>query len=307
MYCVLVLLVTICQCLVGDFSPVKAAPRRTSDGFPLQRLLLLCAVIEKRLKLSLFGRDVYLNVVGGLRISEPSSDLAVAVSIVSSLTGLSNMPYIIVLTYYMYHITHTFYINTVYIVYNIGLKVKAGFAFIGEIGLNGEIRGGRRVEQRVTEAQAMGFTTICTPLSSGTKSKEAYSSAYSSAVSKHRSTDRLEIKSEHIVGDTQGGIIECHTLSEVLKHALDGDYEGVLTKRRRSVSRSHASTRSTGSSYDTSTDEEGQNYEGSRSSSTGNSGSGSGSKKYKKVLYSREEEAWMNEPSDMIPYYEDDE
>ena len=44
-------------------------------------------MIEKRLKLSLFGRDVYLNVVGGLRISEPSSDLAVAVSIVSSLTG----------------------------------------------------------------------------------------------------------------------------------------------------------------------------------------------------------------------------
>ena len=79
---------------MGDFSPVKATPRRTSDGFPLQRLLLLCAVIEKRLKLSLFGRDVYLNVVGGLRISEPSSDLAVAVSIVSSLTGSSNMLYI---------------------------------------------------------------------------------------------------------------------------------------------------------------------------------------------------------------------
>ena len=159
------------------------------------------------------------------------------------------------------------------------------------------------MEQRVTEAQAMGFTTICTPPSSSTKSKEAHSGA----TSKHRSTDRLEIKSEHIVGDTQGGIVECYTLSEVLKHALDGDYEGVLTKRRRSVSRSQSSTRSTGAPYDPNTDEEGQNYEGSRSSSTSNSGSGSGSKKYKKVLYSREEEAWMNEPSDMIPYYEDDE
>ena len=193
-------------------------------------------------------------------------------------------------------IAHTSYI------YNIGLKVKAGLAFIGEIGLNGEIRGGRRVEQRVTEAQAMGFTTICTPLSSLTKSKDVYSSA-----TKHRSTDRLAIKSEHIVGDTQGGIVECYTLSEVLKHALDGDYESVLTKRRRSVSRSQSSTRSTGASYDTSTDEEGQNYEDRGSSSTGGSGGNSGSKKYKKVLYSREEEAWMNEPSDMIPYYEDDE
>ena len=201
----------------------------------------------------------------------------------------------------MYHITYTSYIYTVYTVYSIGLKVKAGFAFIGEIGLNGEIRGGRRVEQRVTEAQVMGFTTICTPLSSSTKSKEAHSSA----ASKHRTTDRPGTKSGHTTGDVKGGIIECHTLSEVLKHALDGDYESVLTKRRRSVSRSQSSARSTGSPYDSSTDEEGQNYEGSPSSSTG--GGVSGSKKYKKVLYSRDEEAWMNEPSDMIPYYEDDE
>ena len=68
------------------------SPRRASDGFPIQRMLLLCAVIEKRLKLSLWSRDVYLNVVGGLRISEPAADLAVVVAVVSSLTGLRVQP-----------------------------------------------------------------------------------------------------------------------------------------------------------------------------------------------------------------------
>lgn len=79
------------QCLVNgrpEVSPSsnsRAAPaRRASDGFPLQRLQLICAVIEKRLQLPLWNKDVYLNVVGGLRVSEPSADLAVAMSIVSS-------------------------------------------------------------------------------------------------------------------------------------------------------------------------------------------------------------------------------
>lgn len=80
------------QCLVNRRPEVsssntnsKAVPaRRASDGFPLQRLQLLCAVIEKRLQLPLWNKDVYLNVVGGLRVSEPSADLAVAMSIVSS-------------------------------------------------------------------------------------------------------------------------------------------------------------------------------------------------------------------------------
>ena len=63
----------------------RAAPaRRAADGFPLQRLQLICAVIEKRLQLPLWNKDVYLNVVGGLRVSEPSADLAVAMSIISS-------------------------------------------------------------------------------------------------------------------------------------------------------------------------------------------------------------------------------
>jgi DNA repair protein RadA/Sms len=61
-----------------------APPRRTADGFPLPRLQLICAVIEKRLHLPLWNKDVYVNVVGGLRVSEPSADLAVAMSVLSS-------------------------------------------------------------------------------------------------------------------------------------------------------------------------------------------------------------------------------
>jgi Subunit ChlI of Mg-chelatase len=122
------------QCLVGSAvmaAPnMKISPRRASDGFPMQRLQLICAVIEKRLKLSLWNRDVYLNVVGGLRVSEPASDLAVAVTITSSL---------------------------------VGMKIKAGICFIGEIGLSGEIRRIKGLEIRIAEAVKMGFTTIIVP------------------------------------------------------------------------------------------------------------------------------------------------
>lgn len=79
------------QCLVGTThsnSNVKMSSKRASDGFPIQRLLLLLAVIEKRLRLTLWNRDVYLNIVGGLSINEPSADLAVAVAIVSSLLSI---------------------------------------------------------------------------------------------------------------------------------------------------------------------------------------------------------------------------
>jgi len=118
------------------FVPIN--PKRAADGFPLQRLLLICAVIEKRLQLPLWSKDIYLNVVGGLRVSEPSADLAVAMSIVSSALEESIIP---------------------------------GTAFIGEIGLGGELRGGKRVEDRVREAVKMGFTRIVVPSSAGFKRK----------------------------------------------------------------------------------------------------------------------------------------
>lgn len=125
------------QCLVG-YSPAaeagKAMARRAADGFPMPRLALICAVIEKRLKLLLGSRDVYLNIVGGLRISEPTADLAVAIAMVSSLTSVA---------------------------------VRPATAFIGELGLGAEVRGGRRIEQRVAEAVKLGFRRIVLPRSAG--------------------------------------------------------------------------------------------------------------------------------------------
>lgn len=80
------------QCLVSSKKQygdgVTSAPRRTADGFPFQRLLVICAVIEKRLRLPLWNRDIFLNVVGGLKVFEPLSDLAVAITLISSLTNI---------------------------------------------------------------------------------------------------------------------------------------------------------------------------------------------------------------------------
>ena len=76
------------QCLVGSakfFPPgsvVTKSSKRAADGFPSQRLLLICAVLEKHVGLGLGLRDIYLNVVGGFRVTEPAADLAVAVSVV---------------------------------------------------------------------------------------------------------------------------------------------------------------------------------------------------------------------------------
>ena len=124
------------QCLVSNIAGpydtgIKIIPRRTADGFSLQRLFLLCAVIEKRLHLPLSRADIFLNVVGGLKLTEPTSDLAVAMTIVSSLSGIA---------------------------------VKRGVAFIGEIGLRGELRDGcKYCDRRIIEAEKIGFTTIIIP------------------------------------------------------------------------------------------------------------------------------------------------
>jgi DNA repair protein RadA/Sms len=118
------------QCLVSAASPRATNVKRMSDGFPVQRLLLICAVIEKRLRLPLWNRDVYVNVAGGLRVSEPASDLAVAMTVISSLTERN---------------------------------VKAGIAFIGEIGLGGELRSAKGAAQRVKEASKLGFSTVIVP------------------------------------------------------------------------------------------------------------------------------------------------
>lgn len=137
-------ILTEIQCLVsknansaeeGGRGYVMVTPRRASDGFPLQRLLLIMAVIEKRLRLKFWDKSVYLNVVGGLKVQEPSADLAVAAAVVSSATNTAVLPCT---------------------------------AFIGEVGLGGELRGGKNTDLRIAEAVRIGFRRIILPKSKRT-------------------------------------------------------------------------------------------------------------------------------------------
>jgi DNA repair protein RadA/Sms len=102
-------------------------PKRQADGFDANRLLKIIAVMEKRLKIGLADRDIYVAIVGGLRIKEPAIDLAIASAIYSS---LKNIP---------------MDRNTVY---------------IGEIGLTGEVRQIPHVVERISEAKRLGFQKI---------------------------------------------------------------------------------------------------------------------------------------------------
>ncbi len=102
-------------------------PQRSSTGFDAKRLNMLLAVLEKRGGYRLGMQDVFLNIAGGLRIDDPAIDLAVAVSIVSSLDEIA--------------ISH---------------KV----CFAAEVGLGGEIRAVNRIESRITEAEKLGFELI---------------------------------------------------------------------------------------------------------------------------------------------------
>lgn len=107
------------------------APRRTSNGIDYNRTCLILAVLEKRLGLKFSGNDVYLNVIGGLEVDEPASDLGIAMALISSLTDK---------------------------------KVPDTLIAIGEIGLAGECRGVSHVEQRVREAARLGFKDALLPL-----------------------------------------------------------------------------------------------------------------------------------------------
>lgn len=105
-------------------------PRRTSIGYDLNRLIVLLAVLEKRCNFNLGNKDVYINVIGGLKVNEPVCDLSVAAAIVST---LKNQP------------------------------VPADMVILGEIGLTGNIRSIPRIEQRIMEAAKMGFTKFIVP------------------------------------------------------------------------------------------------------------------------------------------------
>jgi DNA repair protein RadA/Sms len=106
------------------------SPRRTADGIDLNRVQLLIAVLEKRVGLLLGHHDAYVKVAGGVKITEPAVDLGLAVALASSFRDLAPDPRTVV---------------------------------IGEVGLAGEVRAVSRVEQRVREAEKMGFSRVVLP------------------------------------------------------------------------------------------------------------------------------------------------
>lgn len=102
-------------------------PQRSSTGFDSRRLNMLLAVLEKRCGFKLGTKDVFLNIAGGIKVIDPATDLAIVSAILSS---------------------------------NMDLPISHNICFAGEIGLSGEIRPVTRIEQRISEAEKIGFTTI---------------------------------------------------------------------------------------------------------------------------------------------------
>lgn len=105
-------------------------PQRSVTGFDSKRMNMLLAVLEKRVGFKLAQKDVFLNIAGGLKVNDPALDLAVICAILSS---------------------------------NVDMPVAKGVCMSGEVGLSGEIRPITRIEQRIIEADKLGFSTIYIP------------------------------------------------------------------------------------------------------------------------------------------------
>ncbi|MEG1005686.1 MAG: DNA repair protein RadA [Bacteroides sp.] len=116
------------QALVS--SAVYGNPQRSATGFDLRRMNMLLAVLEKRVGFKLAQKDVFLNIAGGLKVNDPAIDLAVISAILSS---------------------------------NMDAAIEPGICMAGEIGLSGEIRPVNRIEQRIGEAEKLGFKRIILP------------------------------------------------------------------------------------------------------------------------------------------------
>ena len=108
-------------------------PNRTSSGFDLNRLKLLIAVIERRTKLKLSDKDIFINVVGGMKLNDSAADLAICLAIASA---------------------------------SAGRKLDEKYVVFGEVGLGGEIRSAFRADQRIAEAKKLGFTHAIAPTTS---------------------------------------------------------------------------------------------------------------------------------------------
>lgn len=106
---------------------IYGTPQRSATGFDLRRLSMLLAVLEKRCGLPFGMNDVFLNIAGGIKVSDPSIDLAIVSALISSLEDI---------------------------------PIDSNICFAGEVGLSGEVRAVSRIEQRIQEADRLGFTQI---------------------------------------------------------------------------------------------------------------------------------------------------
>ena len=116
------------QALVS--SAVYATPQRSSTGFDARRMNMLLAVLEKRAGFKLIQKDVFLNIAGGIRLADPASDLAVITAVLSS---------------------------------SLDIALPEGVCLTGEVGLSGEVRSVSRIEQRILEAELIGFRAMILP------------------------------------------------------------------------------------------------------------------------------------------------
>ena len=105
-------------------------PQRSATGFDLRRLNMLLAVLEKRVGFKLPQRDVFLNIAGGIRVTDPASDLSVIAAVLSS---------------------------------NVDTGIPRDICFAGEVGLSGEVRPVSRIQQRIAEADKLGFRKMIVP------------------------------------------------------------------------------------------------------------------------------------------------
>jgi len=145
------------QALVS--TAVYGTPQRSTTGYNAKRLNMILAVLEKRAGFHLGSKDVFLNVTGGISVDDPAIDLAVVAAILSS---------------------------------NEDIPVGKNYCFAGEVGLSGEIRPVNRVEQRIQEAEKLGFSTI-------------FVSKYNKIALKNTLIDiRMVAKIEDVVGELFG-------------------------------------------------------------------------------------------------------
>jgi len=120
------------QALVS--SAVYGMPQRSATGFDLRRMNMLLAVLEKRAGFKLAQKDVFLNIAGGLKVSDPAMDLSVISAVLSS---------------------------------SLDIAIDRNTCMTGEVGLSGEIRPVNRIEQRIHEAEKLGFSRIIIPTMKG--------------------------------------------------------------------------------------------------------------------------------------------